>query len=730
MTTRIFARLAVLILTASLTGLGCDLEAGAGQTVMAGDGGSVFGSGGNAQRAPLPAVRLRPGGTLVVEDAKLSGGGIVVERIDQPRYGVAGPAVLSAGGTVRFRKGMLSGGPILLQVPRMGADIDAPAPAIDARFSQIEISGGSIAGGGVFSSLPGSVVDGPPGSALRATRSVIRVTDGVFSLGALNPQNPAPTPSDAVFKAMRSNTEIRGGEFRQDLEFTDGITRIFGGRGGRLTFSNAFDESCSELHGGRFESVSISGGRLIVFGTQLSLSPLLPPTSSLTGTLEDGTVAPATVSTNANARVELVPPGSPGCPPPSALTARFSFGIQGQEAERGSGAPDLSANGRFLAFTAQSPGAVDVFLRDTVLDTIETISRREDGGAVLAISSTPSISGDGRFVAFVSTAENLVDGTSGPVPNSLDVFLKDRLTGRVELVSRGRSGGPGNGNSSVPVLSADGKFVAFCSRASDLVPDDTNGRQDFFVFDTTTREIERVNVSGSGAQDDVASPFTCLKPGISADGRFVAFDSTAPNLVAGDTNGVNDIFVRDRLLERTERVSIGSAGQEGRSVSVSPSISADGRFVVFASDATEFAADQNSFGTDIFLRDRALGTTERISTGFDGRDGNNRSFSPVVSADGRFIAYLSSASNLVRGVSGSSLLFLFDRERRETTLESPGIGTSGIGSSGTPGITPSGDLLVFSSFASNLVPDDTNGVEDVFLRTRIPDAGDQPPSAP
>src|SRR5260221_2148307 len=223
-----------------------------------------------------------------------------------------------------------------------------------------------------------------------------------------------------------------------------------------------------------------------------------------------------------------------------------------------------------------------------------------------------------------------------------------QVTERVSVDSNGVQGDAQSGFASYLQLSAgvssDGRFVAFVSLATNLVPGDTNGKADVFVRDRLTGTTERVSVDSSGAEGDEHSGSSGA--GISADGRFVVFDSLADNLVPADTNAIYDIFVRDRLNGTTERVSVATGGAEGDNFSVYPSISADGRWVSFLSSATNLVpGDVNGFG-DIFVHDRQSGTTSLVSVDSNGAQANHASFSSSISGDGRYVAFVSWASNL------------------------------------------------------------------------------------
>jgi Tol biopolymer transport system component len=349
---------------------------------------------------------------------------------------------------------------------------------------------------------------------------------------------------------------------------------------------------------------------------------------------------------------------------------------------------------------------------------IERVSVAADGAQGNDVSFISSISADGRYIAFASAASNLVQGDANGVP---DVFVRDRQTNATTLVSLASDGTPGNDASEWPSISADGRYVAFSSYASNLVPGDTNGDWDMFVRDLRTNATTRVSIASDGTQGNANSSNS---PSISADGRYVAFPSNASNLVAGDTNGKSDIFVRDRQANTTTRVSIASDGTQGNGSSAFPSISADGRYVAFVSSASNLVPGDTNGVWDIFVRDRQANTTTRVSIASDGTQGNDSSYtSPSISADGGYVAFLSIASNLVPGDTNATIdVFVRDRQTNTTTRVSLATdGTQGNGASGWPSISADGRYVAFQSAASNLVPADTNWVSDVFVRDRQTD---------
>ena len=406
-------------------------------------------------------------------------------------------------------------------------------------------------------------------------------------------------------------------------------------------------------------------------------------------------------------------------------TSRVSVASVGTEANQDSFSltPRISADGQFVAFVSNATNLVpedtngtwDVFVRDRQAGTTSRVSVASDGTQANGASpDTPAISWGGRFVAFESDASNLVPGDTN---GASDVFVRDLRTGTTTLASVAYDGGPANGGSLFGVaISGDGRFVAFESFASNLVPGDTNGVRDVFVRDRWSGTTSRVSVSGDGAQANETSESVA----ISADGRFVAFDSLASNLVPADTNGTWDVFVRDRRADTTSRVSVATDGTQANAESVAKAVSADGRYVVFDSFASNLVPGDTNGVWDVFVRDRWAGATSRVSVSGTGAQGNGRSFDATVSPDGRYVSFSSVASNLVPDdTNGVQDVFLRDRWAGTTTrvsLADDGAQANSFSASGSVGAD--GKSIAFASFASNLVPDDTNGAWDVFVRDR------------
>jgi Tol biopolymer transport system component len=323
--------------------------------------------------------------------------------------------------------------------------------------------------------------------------------------------------------------------------------------------------------------------------------------------------------------------------------------------------PQVSAGGRFVVFTSSASNLVtgdrngndDVFVRDLRAGTTERVSVGVLGAQANSNCDQGSISADGRYVAFASAANNLVlkDFNNGP-----DVFVRDRQLGITTLGSMRCVGGRfckgGNFASVGPAISADGRLIAFSSVASNLVPGGTNGLFNQFVFDRTTLQNTRVSVGLLGVQSNGPSYYGV----ISSDDRYVAFTSEASNLVLSDTNSVADVFVYDRLTNGTTRVSVSTGEVQGNGNSTYPSISADGRFVAFHSAATNLAGGDTNKRQDVFVRDQLLGTTTRASLSAFATQGNASSRLPAISANGHFVAFNSKATDL--SLSGDIGIFV------------------------------------------------------------------------
>ncbi len=388
-------------------------------------------------------------------------------------------------------------------------------------------------------------------------------------------------------------------------------------------------------------------------------------------------------------------------------------------------------DGRYVAFYSHASNLVpgdtngygDVFLRDRRTGAIERVSVASDGTEGDSSSHAPALSADGRFVAFSSFAGNLLPG--GTSVASPDIFVRDRETGITERVSVSSAGIKGNQASFAPSISADGRYVVFESVATNLVPGDTNNAWDIFLHDRQTRTTTRVSVTSDGAQ--AAVNYGSAAASISADGRYVTFSSSAANLAPGDVNRADDIFVHDHTTGTTERVSVASDGAQANQSSFDPSISGDGRYVAFESWGFNLVPADLNRAPDIFVHDRVTGTTERVSVSSAGGEGTplGHSYRATIAADGRHVAFESAAANLVSGDTNSAWdVFVHDRAAGTTERVSvTSAGTQGDGDARYASLSGNGRMIVFQSAATNLVDDDVNGVIDVFVRDNGPDVG-------
>jgi Tol biopolymer transport system component len=300
------------------------------------------------------------------------------------------------------------------------------------------------------------------------------------------------------------------------------------------------------------------------------------------------------------------------------------------------------------------------------------------------------------------------------------VYLHDRVTHTTERVSVASDGTPANSYSYDPVVSADGRYVVFDSFASNLVAGDTNGQRDVFIRDRLAGTTERVSLVADGSQSNAASNAVQ----VSADGRYVLFQSSASNLVAGDTNGKNDLFLYDRVTHTPERVNLGAGGVQANGYNYGGAMSPDARWVAFGSDASNLVSGDTNGYIDVFVRDRATGAVERVNVASNGSQANwGDSFIGSISADGNVVAFISYADNLGgRDINGYGDIFV--RIRSSATTERISVGLDGAeanseSGSSWPQVSANGLFVVFDSLASNLVTGDTNSTTDVFVRQRL-----------
>jgi Tol biopolymer transport system component len=378
----------------------------------------------------------------------------------------------------------------------------------------------------------------------------------------------------------------------------------------------------------------------------------------------------------------------------------------------------LSSDGRYVAFTTDSddlsnrdaPGEIDIFVRDRLSRVTRLVSVAAKGERPNGRSDDPAISRYGRYTAYWSHATNLVPEDTN---RAADVFVFDRLQRSTVRVSIGEGGVQGNQSSLGPSLSADGQLVLFSSSATNLTPEGQGG---LFVRDVHAGKTSMVSVNSAGEPADQPS----FGAEISADGRYAMFLSSASNLVPGDRNMAADVFVRDLRRGTTERVSRLPGDGAAYNPSRVAAISARGRFVVFSKGGLRALEGPSEAGSPpvarVFMRDRHTGAVTVI-------EGNAGRVTPLgldLSRGARFVVFDAVGSQVVTGDSNDSYdVYLYDRRTTRTRTVSVGFGGQEADSDSLiPEISGDGRHVAFHSAATNLVRQDTNLSPDIFVRTR------------
>lgn len=385
-----------------------------------------------------------------------------------------------------------------------------------------------------------------------------------------------------------------------------------------------------------------------------------------------------------------------------------------------------SEDARYVAFesfvqnwTGEAPVGdnwTDIFYRDRLTDVTKKVTYSYQGGEADESSYDPVLTADGRYVAFISYATNLVPNDTNSSEwsrDGLDVFIYDSQTETNERVSLKANGQQIKGNS-VGTISPDGKYVLFLTNGQ-IFPHEPMGpdQSALFLRDWHTGEIERVSRAVDGGLPNAT-------PGggsISFDNRYIVYNSEATNLVPGDTNGLMDVFVYDRLMGTTERINLTPAGGQANGRSSQAQISYDGRFVVFLSSANNLVSNDTNGEADIFVYERATKTTRRENVAENGAQANGFSRDPSICGNGRFVSYTTEATNLVPGDNNN---------QRDVIVRDLYKGTNAVATMNADGqfgnakahrsyMAPDCRSVAFSSDSSNLVANDTNNERDLFL---------------
>lgn len=422
------------------------------------------------------------------------------------------------------------------------------------------------------------------------------------------------------------------------------------------------------------------------------------------------------------------------------LTFRTSVDTGGVQGNGPSIRPMMTADGRYIVFQSRATnfvandtnGRIDIFRKDLQTGAIIRVSVEHptdpdataDNDNVNSDCENARITPDGRYVVFESEAQDLVPNDS---PGTLDVFRRDIEGGTTIRISVDTAGNTSNGDSRNAAISNDGRYVIFESLATNLVPTDTNGVSDIFIRDTEFNVTTRVSVSTAGAQALDAS----FNPDISGDGLIAAFDSAASNLVTGDTNGTSDVFVRDwqSVAPITLRASVEGPGNlDGNTldldnadgVSTNPRLSGNGSRVVYLSSAPDIVPNDSNARIDVFVRDLILSASARASSSSQGTEGSQDCSAATISADGRWVAFQTNAPDLVgNDTNNASDIFLRDLFLGTTIRVS--VATYGRESqpffdSFNSSLSSDGRFVTFNSSAPNLAPNDSNGTFDIFVR--------------
>lgn len=405
----------------------------------------------------------------------------------------------------------------------------------------------------------------------------------------------------------------------------------------------------------------------------------------------------------------------------AADTSLISRKSQKKQSDGISGEPAASETGQVVAFRSSATnldsdrcddGLNQIYVSDRSTGTIRCVSVNSSGKEGDRDSSAPSISADGRFIAFTSKATNLAGDECDNGFNQ--VYVHDRTIGTTGCVSVNSNGREANQDSDASSISADGTLIAFDSAATNLSGSKCdNGFNHIFVHDRATSTIRCVSLRSNGDEGNGDS----FDASISADGRFVVFHSTATNLSNRCGNGNLHVYRHDLESGETICVSLNNEGRQSNGNSALARVSGDGRFVAFQSNPTNVTTRCSNGFTHIYVRDTVEERTTCASVDKSGNQGNNDSGQPSISSDGRFVAFSSAASNLSHKHCQSGNVQVFIRDRANETTSCASVGpkkVEGNGQSVKPAVTANGTLVVFESDASNLVKKDTNNLRDVF----------------
>ena len=401
--------------------------------------------------------------------------------------------------------------------------------------------------------------------------------------------------------------------------------------------------------------------------------------------------------------------------------SRVTIGWDGSQTDGLSRHFQLAKNGCLISVMSDATNLVpddtnglrDVFVIDTKRDETLRVSVSSSGEQADGASNSGALADNGRYIAFHSEATNLVPDDTNGVNDVFVHDLKKRTTWRISVASDGTQA---DGGSAWPAISRSGRYVAFRSGATNLVPGDTNGVADVFVHDLNSGTTIRASLTTSGEEPNGDS----IRHAMSNNGRYIAVLSTATNVVPGDTNGHADVFVHDLKTKKTTLVSVGHAGDMANGGNFQPVFSGNARYVGFGSYATNLVPGDTNAVTDVFVYDMKSGAMDRCSLNSFGQEGNGDCGVVALSSNGRLVYFDSLATNLVPDdLNDARDVFVHDRKTNTTErLSVSKDGAESNGDSLRPRIAKNGKIVAIFSSADNLVPGDTNGVADVFVIER------------
>lgn len=413
---------------------------------------------------------------------------------------------------------------------------------------------------------------------------------------------------------------------------------------------------------------------------------------------------------------------TPGGRVHAQTTTRVSVDTAGFAFDKDSWCESISASGRHVAFTRNtSPGVNNVWVHDRVAGTTECASVTTTGAPGSDTSRRAALSGDGRWVVFESDSQNLVAGYS-PASSVTDVYMRDRQLEVTDVVNRNDAGAvcsPAHG----PSVSPDGRFVSFSSVSPQFFANDHANTRDVFVRDRLLGVTELVSIAASGTAS--LGQASASDRALSADGRYVVFVSDAFDLVSGPFSSIDQVYLRDRTSATSTMLSLTPDGNAGGGPSRVAVISDDGRFVAFESDASNLVANDTNGSWDVFLRDVVAGTTARVSIGPNGKQSFSASYAVTISADGNFVGFATYDPLFLWDTNVDEDVHVFDRVGGGLSIAS--LNSFGLicddgamdPHNGRIGIANFGLVVAFDSISTNLAPSDVNLRSDVFARDLV-----------